>query len=192
MTTDTTRTMMPTESPARGIGRRQLMKAGAWAAPALLVTVAAPAAMASSSLSKAAIEAPTPGARFGGPNTATIDFAAVSYKYGNWGLTGDNSQTDGPSTATVTWRVALKNASGAVFAYFPIGAGGATSRTDAIAKYSQSQVGNISLTGVPAGTYTVVTEMVSVTYAPNPVKGVTFSSSPFSSGATAVTVKNTW
>ena len=168
------------------------MKAGAWAAPSLLVTVAAPAAMASSGLSKAAIEAPTPGARFGGPNIATIDFAAVSYQYGAWGLAGQNSQTDGPSTATVTWRVALKDSGGAVIAYFPIGSSGATSRSDAIAKYSQAQVGNISLTGVPAGNYTVVTEMVSVTYAPNPVNGVTFSSSPFSSAPTAITVKNTW
>jgi len=175
-----------------GIDRRQLMKAGAWAAPVLLATVAVPAAMASSSLSKAAIEASAPGARFGGPNTATIDHAAVSYKYGNWGLTGQNNQTNGPQTATVSWRVALKDANGAVFAYFPIGASGSTTRSDAIAKYGNSAAGGISLTGVPAGNYTVVIEVLSITYAPNPINGVTFSSSPFTSAAKAITVKNTW
>ena len=47
MTIDSARPTTPTESPARGIGRRQLMKAGAWAAPVLVMAVAAPAAAAS-------------------------------------------------------------------------------------------------------------------------------------------------
>lgn len=47
MTIESTRPNTPTGSPERGIDRRQLLKAGAWAAPVLLVTVAAPAASAS-------------------------------------------------------------------------------------------------------------------------------------------------
>lgn len=46
MTTTSAHLEQPSDRTA-GIDRRQLMKAGAWAAPALLVTVAAPAAMAS-------------------------------------------------------------------------------------------------------------------------------------------------
>ena len=41
------RVSTPTESPARGLNRRQLMKAGAWSAPALIAAVAVPAAVAS-------------------------------------------------------------------------------------------------------------------------------------------------
>jgi len=47
MTIVSARSKTPFDSPARGIDRRQLMKAGAWAAPVLIAAVAVPAAVAS-------------------------------------------------------------------------------------------------------------------------------------------------
>lgn len=181
---------MTTESvpSTTGIDRRSLIKAGAWAAPALLITVAAPAAVASSVLTKAAIEAKAPGAR-GGKGSATVNYASVFYDYNAWGLKGQAAQTGGPQSATVVWRVALKKSDGTVFGYFPIGTtANPTTKTSTIAKYQTASVSDVSLTGVPAGAYTVVTQVVTVTYTPNPVSGVTFATTAFSSAPKSITV----
>lgn len=186
----TTESVPPTAaiySPVRGIDRRSLIKAGAWAAPALLVAVAAPAAVASSVLTKPAIDAKTPGAR-GTKGGAVVDYASVFYDYNAWGLKGKNPQAAGPQSASVVWRVVLKRADGTVFGYFPIGAAGATTKTSVLVQYGTDSVSGVTLTGVPAGAYTVVTQVVTVTYTPNPIGGVTFATSAFSSAPKSITV----
>lgn len=188
MTIDSALPNSSTDIPTRGIDRRQLIKAGAWAAPVLIAAVAVPAAVASSALTKAAITAGKPGVG-GGRGTAVINYASVFYAYGEWGLKGQNSQTAGPQSASVRWRVALKKADGTLYAYFPIGAApDLTAKTSTIAKYGTASVAGITLTGVPAGAYTAVTEVVSVSYTPNPIGGVTFATAAFSSLPRSVTV----
>ena len=172
--------------------RRQLIKAGAWAAPVIVLATASPAAAASmdTTVTAAAITAPVPAARVEGTDTVVLDHASVFYDNNKWASSGQRSQIECPATATVSWRVALKRADGTVFGHFPIAATATpTLRIDALPMSGTAEVRTIALTGVPAGTYTVVTEMVSVAYGPNPVKGSTFASSAFSSDATpAITI----
>ncbi|GAA3203530.1 hypothetical protein [Microbacterium terregens] len=181
------------ERPEPRFSRRQLIKAGAWAAPVIVLAAAAPAAAASpTTITAAAIVASVPNARAVSPSTVTVDFASVSYNYTAWALTGEHNQTAGPATASVNWRVGLRNISdGSLYAYFPIGSANATSRTDAIAMYAAAEVGAASLTGVPAGEYQVVVEVVSVSYPASPVNGVAFASNGFTGNPVLVTIAQT-
>jgi hypothetical protein len=182
------------------IDRRKLLKIGAWAAPALLVATAIPAASASASgetgeynggggapigttLSKQAVVAHAPGVG-SAPNEVQLWSARVSYEYGQWGLAGQNSQTDGPQSVTVTFRVRLTTTKGVFVADV------VPQETVTIALYTEvSRSGSVR--GVPAGDYLVVTETITSVFNPATVNGVTFVSPPMSA-STPVTVKATW
>lgn len=167
---------------AHGLDRRQLLKAGVWAAPAIVLATAAPAAAAGSGdvISAPVVVnkyAPNVGSYSNG--TIQINSIQIWYDYNAWNLGGNNAQSDGPQTATVVWQIVVKDADGNVVKTIP--------QESVLAKYGNAQYQG-SITGLAPGAYTVESQIVSVTFSPNPVNGVTFVC-PSSSAATNVMVR---
>lgn len=171
-------------APVRdGADRRAVLLAGAWAVPVVAAVASAPAASASpvTSLVKPAVRnayAPQVGSYEAGK--IQLNSAQVEYAYGVWGLGGNTSQDDGPQSATFTWRVVVKNTAGEIVATL------VPERTATKVKYDNDQVA-AQVSGLAPGTYTVVSEIISVTFTPNPINGVTFVNQNVSV-ASAVTV----
>lgn len=148
--------------------------------PVVAAVASAPAASASpvAELEKPAVRnvyAPQVGSYE--PGKIQLNSAQVQYAYGVWGLTGSTSQDDGPQSAKVTWRVVVKNAAGVSVATL------VTERTTDLDKYASDQVA-AQVSGLAPGTYTVVSEIISVTFTPNPVNGVTFVNQNVSASST--------
>lgn len=132
-----------------------------------MAMTSAPAAAASGDLDKqakpvatrAVLNAFAPQVRGGWPgDTVYLDAAQVWYDYNAWALTGTSAHNDGPQLATVIWRVVVKNDQGDQVATL------VEQRTDVLTPYSNAQVGNRQVSGLAAGAYTVVSEIISVEF----------------------------
>lgn len=140
------------------LSRRRLLRAGAWAAPVIVLATAAPAAAASTDpVRSAAVIFPDPiNAASYGPGNLSINNADIQYAYGQWGLTGTEEAT-GPATATVSYQVAVLRASD----------GSVLSSRDGgpvvIAKYGAHRENGV-INGVPAGSYILRLTVTAVTF----------------------------
>jgi len=159
--------------PVSKVARRTLIAGAAWAVPTVAVLSATPAFAASSSLTKVAITVPSPQANSWNDGKVHLNYAAVSYDPNAWGV------SPYPTTATVIWSVVVKNAAGTVVATL------VDSRTAALGAWDRDSVASGSA-ALGSGTYTVVTELVSVTFVPATVNAVTFHNSSVSPSTTVV------
>ncbi|WP_404431320.1 hypothetical protein LG299_14115 [Microbacterium lacus] len=168
-------------STARSIDRRTLLRAGAWAAPVVAVAVASPAASASDTpVQAAAGVAVAPQVRLYGDHGIAVDSARFQYDYAAWNL---QDEASGPTAVMMTFRVVVKNAAGVIVATL------VPQETASIAKYQDvERKGQVA--GLPAGTYTVVSEIISNVFSPNPTGG-RFFSSPATSTSVEVTIAAT-
>lgn len=115
----------------RTMDRRQLLRAGAWAAPVIVLAAAVPAAAASGDGEVTPVDGhsgPTVSRPVGdilkvkeataasGWSLGALNYRMQEfYSYDSWGLTGQNNQTDGPQSISFTYTVTLTHtASGAV------------------------------------------------------------------------------
>lgn len=162
--------VLPSGAPGRP-SRRALIVGSLWAAPVVMGLAAAPSAAASSGGQALAKSQATqvvlnkfaPQVRGGWPGgTIYLDAAQVWYDYNAWALSGPSAQSDGPQAATVTWRVVIKDQTGKLVGTL------VEERTDSLLKYGNTQVGNRKVSGLPAGTYTVVSEIVTVVFSVYP------------------------
>ena len=156
-----------TQSPApsgSGLDRRKVLRASAWV---VLVATATPAAAASKKVTAAATYiVANPQAASNNPGSLQLAHNQLAYNRNVWNTAAGIGWNNTPTQATVVWTVFVRNAAGDVVHTFR--------NTD-----SEVVATNIStsgtITGLPAGQYTVVSRLVSVTYSPNPVGEVTFA-----------------
>jgi hypothetical protein len=155
------------------VSRRTLIAGAAWAVPTVAVLSATPAFAASSGLTKPAVTfayAPNLGVAAG---TINLWSAQIWYNASAWQI------ADFPSIAHVEWRVVVKDSTGAVVATL------VANRSKNLAPWANDTVSTGSV-HVPAGTYTVVAEIISVTFSPATVKTVTFHNQSLSASTTVV------
>jgi len=169
------------EDSPKHLSRRNVVVGTAWAVPVVMGVGATPAFAASTTTDKNAVyvtQAPGVGTN-NETGTIHLNYAAVSYDPAVWGL-----QTWGnvvPSTATVTWEVAVEDAHGVRVATL-------TSKSETIAMWGTSSANSGVVTGLTAGTYNVVCRILKVEYSPNPVNGVRFQTTNSPSTSTSITV----
>lgn len=155
-------TALEAEKPA-GLNRRQLLRAGAWAAPALVLATAAPAAAASTppgptvpTYRAAVAVAITPKVGSWETGTIVMNYGAIKYDYSEWSLPG-KLESSGPSVATFTYNLDVINPAGAVVRQV------ATNALVTVAKYQQTAL-TPTITGLPRGTYRVRLTITSATF----------------------------
>lgn len=158
--------------PVSKVARRTLIAGAAWAVPTVAVLSATPAFAASSSLTKVAVTTPSPGAGFWN-GELHLSYASVFYDPNVWGVSAY------PTTANVVWSVKVKNAVGTVVATL------VDNRASAVGTWGTDSVNSGSVRLGP-GTYTVVTEVVSVVFVPATVDSVTFHNESMSASTTVV------
>lgn len=166
-----------TEDSPKNLSRRNVIAGAAWGAPIVLGVGLAPTVAASTSKDMNAVvvtQAPSVG-NSGAQGTIYLWYAAVFYDANLW------AHDPCPDTAQVTWEVVVKNALGEE-------AGTLVKRTDVLAKWGTGAANSGSVTGLPAGGYSVVCRILSVVYNPNPVSGVTFKTTNSPSKSSSITV----
>lgn len=148
--------------PVSKVARRTLIAGAAWAVPTVAVLSATPAFAASSSLTKEAVSAayaPNVGTSAG---KISLWSAQVKYDPNAWGVAWNAY----PTTAVVKWRVVVLNSAGTVVATL------VDEHSVTLVPWgSESKDGSVN---VPAGSYTVVTQITSATFTPPTVNSVTF------------------
>lgn len=149
------------ERPA-GLNRRQLLRAGAWAAPALVLATAAPAAAASTptptipTYRAATAVAIKPQIGSSQAGTIVVHYCALKYDYSEWSLPG-KLESSGPSLATFTYSFDVLNQAGAVVKNV------STNAVATVAKYQQTAL-SPTITGLAPGTYRLRLTITSATF----------------------------
>ena len=164
-------------TPHGGTTRRTVLRAAgaAWAAPVVLAATATPAAAASPNKTDKLATYNKYNPKIGSnKRQIRLDTAQIWYDPNAWGV------NQYPSKATVHWKVYVVDQSNNVVYTYLDG-------TVEINAYNNSQIYNKYSNTLPAGTYRVVSEIVSVTYSPNPVNGFTFATSG-SKAETTITI----
>lgn len=181
---------------SRALDRRQLIKAGAWAAPVIVLATAAPAAAAAQSVgatySGAAVVSNTLSLHndsVAGQGTVTVAFRydRNAFPEGH-SVGGDWKTLDAPSLLSIAWTVVA------------IGPESSTKETTVASGTAQAKIQGKSddqttIFSLPAGSYKFQFRFTSATFTPNPVKQAdgsqaTFantSQNPIQSGALVIT-----
>jgi hypothetical protein len=173
-----------TQSPApsgSGLDRRKVLRASAWAAPVVLVATATPAAAASKKVTAdATYLVNNPDAASNNPGKLKLNGAQLAYDRGVWNTAAGIGWNDTPTQATVVWTVFVQNSAGTVVHTFR--------DTQPTVTTGWISSGGEEISNLPSGQYTVISRLMSVTYAPNPVGGVTFATDVPREKTTTVTV----
>ena len=159
------------------VSRRAVVGAAVWAVPVIAISTATPAFAAGSGTPAAG---PTvirivTGLQVRWDNTA-IDFNTLQLVYDAGGFTGVRYDLT-PDTATVVWRIAVRNSSDVVV-------GTPIDTTSVLTRGEYKGFSGVKVEGLSKGTYTVVSEIISVVYTPNPHSGFNFSTAPSTSTQT--------
>lgn len=167
--------MSSEKKASRPVSRRTLVGAAVWATPVVAVIAATPAHAVGSPVTREAVtNAQVPSV--GNGNTRgllQLNYAAIKYDWSAWG----KQWGDVPTQAIVDWSVVVKNSAGEVVHTFKDAKSLTISRSEHIRADGFAY-------NLPAGTYTVVSQITSVVYSPATVSGVTFYTAPSSSSAT--------
>ena len=159
------------------VSRRAVVGAAVWAVPVIAISTATPAFAAGSGTqvtSSTAIKIVADLGVWGGNiNFTTLQ---VVYDANNAAFPGVPSY-ETPAVATVTWRIVVKDSSGNVVAT-------PYERVDEVTRYSYKSIEKQPITGLPKGTYTVLSEIILVTYTENPYNGFQFYTGPSTSTQT--------
>ncbi|HMR47766.1 MAG TPA: hypothetical protein PKE40_00645 [Arachnia sp.] len=168
---------------AAGIRRRQVLAAGAWAAPVLAATAAISfaAATTNSVIGPGVVHKYAPSVGSNAAGRVNLWSAQVWYDAGALAAAGGLQYNDAPPTGYATWTVYVLNAGNARVGTL------VSSRVDALSRSGNATASSAQIDGLPAGQYTVVSEITAVSYDPNPYQGVTFST-PVSQVSSTVTV----
>lgn len=162
-----------------GFTRRSVLKGAAWSLPVVAAAVAVPLAAASGEVTgTGVVNKYDPSV--GSWNSGQVVVNSVQVWYDANAFAGVNSQ-DTPLNATVTWDVVLTKPDGTIVGTI------VPEQSDSLARFGNVQKSSVSISGVAAGTYLVVSRILSVTYTPNPYKSTVFVTDP-SSASTSVTV----
>lgn len=158
------------------VSRRAVVGAAVWAVPVIAISTATPAfAAGSGTITGLAVYNSTnpPKAKAKWTKDAVVlNHAQIQYQPS--GFNGV-AYGDTPLTAIVTWGVVLKDASGAIVGTF------VPQETVSLARSGNASYSNKEVTGLtPGATYTVVSEITSVQFPDNPLKGTTFYTPPSS------------
>jgi len=168
---------------SRPVSRRAVVGAAVWATPVVAVVSATPA-HAVGSPKKTITDARTFVRELsagGGSSSGTLYIWDVQIAYdGGWsGIDYDKK----PTIATVSWRVYALDSNGNHVGEF-----------DSASNQAITMYGHVTATGqisnLPAGTYTVIAEITSVSYSPNPINDVMFVTIPSTRTVTAAV--RTW
>lgn len=154
--------------------RRQLLRAGVWAAPVIVLATAAPAAASQSATvvrAQAVVKY----------SFSAYDEAAAGRIKGSIRLGYDTnaftSQPTRPSTMTVSWEVVAINSAGVVTVI--------KGATNTLAQYGNTTEVSYAVNGLAAGSYTVRLRTTLVSFSPNPVTQPNGSQTRFESPLTS-------
>ncbi|GEM_PF-6658235 len=161
----------------RGLSRRQLIKAGAWAAPVIVLATATPAAAASVDVADHIAQAITlntlsaydesaPG-RIRGSANLQYDGNA----FGQWPILA-------PDSVIVIWRLVVVNQSTGMTTT------ALADTTSVIPKYNSTGEHPYVVNGLTAGAYTIRLQLISVTFSPSPAPQANRGTATFASPLT--------
>lgn len=103
-----------------GLSRRELIRAGAWSAPVLVLATAAPAAAAVSTnppppvLLRDTVYPEAINAASYNAGTLSVNDIDIKYDYARWGIT---DEAGGPATASVSYRISILDGSRQVLGF---------------------------------------------------------------------------
>lgn len=171
----------PSSTP--GTSRRTILAASGWAAPAILVATATPAFAASETISDmATVNKYNPSVGSNAPGKINLWSAQVWYDANVFSNKPGVGWNNTPPTAIVAWKVYVLDADDNVVGTL------VQERTATLNRSGNDTASGGELTGLTSGaTYTVVSEIISVTYSPNPYNGRIFLT-PGSTARSQITV----